>query len=179
MEKNEWEKDIEEMQERIIEIDLERLKMVDPEIAKLVFLLHRDLQRTKHLYFKARESERIAWTHNVNLQAENISLKREIEILRSEISTLIERLNEKTRQADRLLFRVKDLEMKAGIIELGMMNLLSALERMYGIITSKYTDPVYESLKRDVLVTTRDMISMVKSIIGEVKGETAGAGGKE
>ena len=171
---------IEKMEQAIISIDLERIREVDPEIAKLVFILHRSLAYYREMYFKARESEREAWSINVTLQAENKALKKETEIIRSELSTLLVKLEEKTRQADRLLMKVKDLEMKKGIAELAFQNLLFALERLYSIIASKYVEPIYESVKNDILSTTSQMTELIKSVLRELKTEKTGekGGGK-
>jgi len=97
---------------RMATLDIERIKNIDPELATHIYMIYREMMKLRNDLEEAKKSERQAWAENVAYQTEIEALKREIDILHTNMSQLRERYEEKVREANQLKIEHEDLSLK-------------------------------------------------------------------
>jgi len=150
---------------RIIEIDLNRLRKLDKNLAMYVFSLHRDILKLRNELEHAMMREREAISKNIELSAELKAMKKENENLRATISMLTSRYEAKVREANYLRLEVEDMRLRMAIAESSFISLTEALEEMHEKISKHYLTDIAAKVRSEMEENLSLMIENMRYLL--------------
>ncbi|HDH44847.1 MAG TPA: hypothetical protein ENG66_05590 [Thermococcus sp.] len=155
---------------RMMVLDIEAIRRVDPELAMRVNTIHRELMTLRYLLEEAKQSEREAWAENSLLQAELKAAKKEIETLKVGLSRLTSSYEEKVREANQLRLEVEDLRLKKAIATESYNSLIEALEDMWERIAEKYTEEIPQAIREDMMNNIQSLVDNIRNVLISLRG---------
>jgi len=141
---------IDENLRRIVELDLDRLRIHDKELAEYIHSLVEDMKKLFRKLRDAQIMEKKARSENITLRIKLEASEQEVEDLRVELSKLREKYNEVVREAESLKIEMDQMKIKMGRAEQSFLTLMEIIEEMHEKMAQYYLDDVSTKVRREM-----------------------------
>jgi len=149
----------------VVDIDIEELKSIDPELAQSVYAIYEELQDARRELLNAKKSETVAWNEREKLEIELERLRERNEFLEAHDSKLQKQLIKAQARIKHLESQIQEADLRMTMWESSFLELMGGLENLYSLVAEKYTESIPEAVREELKKDIQFIVEQVTRFV--------------